>query len=40
VGYRAAVAGVVHGGADRYSLYRFSVTRETTLTDFQRALLH
>ena len=39
VGYRAAVAGVVHGGADRYSLYRFSVTRETTLTDFQRAVL-
>jgi len=38
-GYRAAVAGVVHGGADRYSLYRFSVTRETTLTAFQRAVL-
>jgi len=29
-GYRAAVAGVDHGGADRFSLYRAPVGRGTT----------
>jgi peptidoglycan/xylan/chitin deacetylase (PgdA/CDA1 family) len=29
-GYRAAVAGNVHGGKDRFALYRITVDRETT----------
>jgi peptidoglycan/xylan/chitin deacetylase (PgdA/CDA1 family) len=29
-GYRAAVAGRVHGGKDRFALYRITVNRETT----------
>jgi peptidoglycan/xylan/chitin deacetylase (PgdA/CDA1 family) len=29
-GYRAAVAGSVHGGKDRFALYRITVNRETT----------
>jgi peptidoglycan/xylan/chitin deacetylase (PgdA/CDA1 family) len=29
-GYRAAVAGVVHGSADRYALYRFPVGPQTS----------
>jgi peptidoglycan/xylan/chitin deacetylase (PgdA/CDA1 family) len=29
-GYRAAVAGMVHGGKDRFALYRTTVNRDTT----------
>ena len=36
-GYRAALAGVVHGSDQRFSLYRFSVTGATTLDEFRAA---
>lgn len=35
-GYRAAVAGAVHGGADLLDLYRVSVKSNMTLDDFRR----
>ena len=37
-GYRAAVAGVVHGSRDLFALYRVSVDRRTTLEQFARAV--
>jgi peptidoglycan/xylan/chitin deacetylase (PgdA/CDA1 family) len=38
-GYRAAVAGMVHGGSDPLSLYRTTIRRATTLDEFKRAAL-
>jgi len=37
-GYRAAVSGADHGGADRYELYRFGVRRGTSPDDLLRAV--
>jgi hypothetical protein len=37
-GYRAAVSGVDHGGADRYELSRFGVQRGTSPDDLLRAI--
>ncbi len=37
-GYRAAVAGEVHGSDDRFKLYRVSVQRETTLSNLRASL--
>jgi len=37
-GYRAAVSGADHGGADRYELYRFGVQRGTSPDDLLRAV--
>lgn len=37
-GYRAAVSGADHGGADRYELYRFGVQRPTSPDDLLRAV--
>jgi peptidoglycan/xylan/chitin deacetylase (PgdA/CDA1 family) len=37
-GYRAALAGMVHGNADRFSLYRFTVTGTTSMSDFEAAV--
>jgi len=39
-GYRAAVAGAAHGGADLLDLYRFTVDGFTPFEAFQRAVLH
>lgn len=38
-GYRAAVAGSAHGNANRFSLYRFSVTGKTSVADFRTAAM-
>lgn len=38
-GYRAAVAGAVHGGADLLELYRFSVNGFTPMGEWQKAVL-
>jgi peptidoglycan/xylan/chitin deacetylase (PgdA/CDA1 family) len=37
-GYRVAVAGMVHGGADLLDLYRFSVNGLTTEEEFRRGV--
>ena len=37
-GYRAAVSGMDHGGADRYELYRFGIQRGTSADDLLRAI--
>lgn len=37
-GYRIAVAGAVHGGADLLDLYRTTIKRKTTLDGFRQAL--
>jgi hypothetical protein len=39
-GYRAALAGVVHGSKDPYSLYRIPVTADTEPVALVESLLH
>jgi peptidoglycan/xylan/chitin deacetylase (PgdA/CDA1 family) len=38
-GYRAAVAGMAHGGKDPLRLYRTTVRRQTSLDEFRRVAI-